>query len=64
MPWSCLWIARVKVETGIAKYTGNGIPCLVLLDCEGEVLSESYVNGQHVGPRKVMADLRKLLKDN
>lgn len=36
---------------------GPGIPCLVLLDQDGAVLSHSYVNGQYVGPHKVLHDL-------
>ncbi|MEX2213084.1 MAG: thioredoxin-like domain-containing protein [Phycisphaeraceae bacterium] len=50
-------------KTGLKqKYDHNGIPHLVLLDKEGNVVSSSVVNGQYVGPRKVLADAKSLMK--
>ena len=43
------------------KFSGSGIPCLVLLDENGNVLSNSYVNGEYVGPHKVLNDLKQKL---
>ena len=60
MPWPALRYSAVK-GSRLAKYSGSGIPCLVLLDEKGEVLSHSYVSGNYVGPGKVMRDLNKLL---
>lgn len=45
------------------KYAGSGIPCLVLVDSKGEVVSDSFVAGKYVGPYKVMADLKKKLSE-
>lgn len=41
----------------IQKYAGTGIPCLVLVDREGKVLSHSYEGQTYVGPTKVMNDI-------
>ncbi len=60
MPWPALRYSAVK-DSRLAKYAGGGIPDLVLLNDKGEVLSDSYVSGNYVGPHKVMSDLKKLL---
>lgn len=55
MPW--LAVTHDQAESGpLAAFGGNGIPCLVMLDEKGEVLSHSYVGGQYVGPGKVLRD--------
>ena len=46
----------------IRKYAGSGIPCLVVVDRDGKVIADSYVNGQYVGPTSVMNQLAKLVK--
>jgi nucleoredoxin len=43
------------------RHKQRGIPNLVFIDGSGEVLSQSYVNGSYVGPRKVLADIEKHL---
>ncbi|MEX0652716.1 MAG: thioredoxin-like domain-containing protein [Phycisphaeraceae bacterium] len=43
-------------------YGGRGIPNLVIVDREGDVVSGSYVDGRYVGPRKVLADMQALLQ--
>jgi nucleoredoxin len=48
----------------LRKYGGRGIPCLVVLDENGTVVSHSYEGENYVGPTKVMKDLEKLLKDS
>jgi nucleoredoxin len=42
-------------------YGGRGIPHLVIVGRDGDVISSSYVDGQYVGPRKVLADMEQLL---
>jgi nucleoredoxin len=42
------------------KYAGTGIPCLVLVDASGAVLSHSYEGKTYVGPSKVLRDLDKV----
>ena len=61
MPWPAVRYSAAKSDRALTKYAGSGIPCLVLLSEKGEVLSNSYVEGNYVGPHKVMGDLKKLL---
>lgn len=62
MPWPAVDWGR----TGTTKrlndlYSGKGIPCLVVVDETGKVVSHSYENGRFVGPGKVLKDLTKLI---
>ena len=60
MPWPALRFSAVRTSTNLLKYAGPGIPCLVLLNEKGEVLSHSYDGPKNLGPGKVMGDLAKL----
>lgn len=60
MPWPALRFTAVRTSSNLTKYAGPGIPCLVLLNDKGEVLSHSYDGPKYLGPGKVMADLAKL----
>ncbi|RBP46120.1 thiol-disulfide isomerase/thioredoxin [Roseimicrobium gellanilyticum] len=66
MEWPALAFDKKKdsASSAVTKYSGRGIPCLVLIDETGKVLSDSYVDGNYVGPRKVLEDIEKTLKDN
>jgi nucleoredoxin len=57
MPWPAIDYAKVASKDGIRKYAGAGIPCLVLLDASGKVISDSYAGKEYLGPSKVLADL-------
>lgn len=57
MPWPVISYRNVARMKDIKKYCGNGIPCLVLVDREGKVISDSYEGGQYVGPGKVMNEI-------
>jgi len=62
MPWvGVTWgsSGRSSLEK---KYCGPGIPCLVMLNEQDEVISDSYVGQTYVGPMKVLEDLDALLK--
>lgn len=62
MPWPALaWNAIRGHE--VNRYAGNGIPCLVLVDENGKVLSDSYRWGRYVGPDAVVDDTWKILRD-
>ena len=63
MPWPALAFDK-KQGSALAKYSGRGIPCLVLIDDQGKVLSHSYEGEKYVGPRKVLEDMDKMLKAN
>ena len=61
MPWPALSHDKAGARE-VRQYAGGGIPCLVLVDKEGKVVSDSYVKGQYVGPGRVMHDLETLYK--
>ena len=42
MPWPAVRYSAVKGNRNLNKYSGPGIPCLVLVNQKGEVLSDSY----------------------
>jgi Thiol-disulfide isomerase and thioredoxins len=63
MDWPAIAYDKLRGHP-LARYGGGGIPCLVLLDENGNVVSHSYEGGTYVGPTKVMKDLEKLLKDS
>jgi nucleoredoxin len=60
MPWPALRYTSVRTSPTLMRYGGPGIPCLVLLNSKGEVLSHSYDGKRYIGPGKVMEDIRKL----
>ncbi len=63
MPWPALRYSAVKSSRGLTKYVGSGIPCLVVVNEKGEILSDSFEGQTYVGPYKVMNDLKKILAD-
>ena len=58
------WVSKQDAGTDrmkeISKYAGPGIPCLVLVDRQGKVVADSYVNGQYRGPSAVMNEMGQL----
>ena len=62
MPWPALNFRKAAAKHSLTEYAGPGIPCLVLLDEKGKVLSHSYVGTSYVGPTKVMNDIEAALK--
>ena len=58
MPWIALAWGSESRPVLAQKYCGPGIPCLVMLDENDAVISDSYVGGQYVGPAKVLGDLK------
>ncbi len=59
MPWLAL---ELNQKSHLAtRYSGKGIPCLVLLDNRGNVLAHSYVGSKYVGPNSVMNMLKERL---
>jgi nucleoredoxin len=64
MPWPALQWDLVRGTREINRYAGSGIPCLVLVDAEGKVLSDSYRWGRYVGPDAVLDDTWKILRDH
>src|SRR5579862_5862257 len=62
MPWPAVRFAEIKGLPEIKKYEGAGIPCLVIVDAQGNVVADSFVNGQYVGAEVPMNRLGKLLQ--
>lgn len=60
MPWLAVRFNSAR-STPLRKLAGRGIPCLVLLDENGEVLSHSYKGETYVGPHVPMMELAKRL---
>jgi nucleoredoxin len=62
MPWPALDYEYVKHDgSGIEKYAGEGIPDLVLIDSDGNLLADSYQNGQYVGPQSAVDDIERIV---
>jgi nucleoredoxin len=64
MPWPALAVTKKRSNRTLTKYAGAGIPCLVFIDATGKVLSDSYQGKTYVGPRKVLEDMEKTLREN
>ena len=63
MPWVALsWASSSMAAAVKQKYCGPGIPCLVMLNERDEVVSDSYVGTEYVGPSKVLNDLKTWLR--
>ena len=60
MPWPALDYGKIGDNETIKKYSRSGIPCLVLIDAEGKVLSDSYAGTEYLGPQKVLADINAM----
>lgn len=60
MPWPAVRFRDADRIDEITKFRGNGIPCLVLVDRQGKIIADSYVNGQYMGPTSVMEKMGEL----
>jgi hypothetical protein len=62
MPWPAVRFSDISESSlGAKKYCGPGIPCLVLTDASGKVLSDSFHGQDYVGPEQVMEDIKKMV---
>lgn len=61
MEWPAIDYSKLKQCDFLEGFAGPGIPCLVILDENGAVVSDSYVDGNYVGPSRVLVDLEKLI---
>lgn len=62
MAWPALKFDAIPTSGEIMQYCGDGIPCLVLVDEKGKVLSDTNRGGDYVGPQAVLQDTRTLLQ--
>ncbi len=61
MSWPAIDFDAGKSLPAVQRFSGSGIPHLVFVTADGEILSSSYVDGKYVGPRKVLKDMQKKL---
>ena len=64
MPWPGVTFDKVAEREALMKYAGAGIPCLVVVDAEGKVVSDTYDGKTYLGPKKVLNDLDRLFTPN
>jgi len=57
MPWPAIDFGKLPGKEALKKYGGEEIPCLVVLDASGKVISDTYAGKKYVGPEKVLTDL-------
>ncbi len=54
MPWPAVRFDKVVEKEAVRKYAGDGIPCLVIIDSDGRVVSDSFagqdLSRSHPGP--------------
>lgn len=62
MPWPGVNLIYAKSNKYLRRAEGNGIPCLAILDRDGNILSHSYQNGEYIGPDAVVNHLMALLE--
>jgi nucleoredoxin len=63
MTWPAVRWDAVSSARDLRRYCGDGIPCLVLIDENGKVLSDTNRWGRYVGPNAVLEDTWKILRD-
>lgn len=61
MPWPAVSFAKAR-SNPLSKYGGRGIPCLVILNEHGQILSHSYDGSNYLGPDRPLQELDRLLK--
>jgi nucleoredoxin len=64
MPWPAIDYQKVKGKDFINGYGGKAVPCLVLVDSAGKIVSDSFAGTEYVGPQKVLADLDAIFARN
>ena len=60
MPWPAVKYEKIAEKEELKQYAGSGIPCLVVVDASGKVISDSYAGKTYLGPSKVLRDLNQL----
>jgi len=62
MPWLAIKYSEIRKSGLINRYAGPGIPCLVMLDKNGRVVSDTFQGKSYVGPNKVLQDLKAAIQ--
>lgn len=61
MPWPAIDFEKLPGKEAVKKYAGESIPCLVVVDANGKVISDTYAGKKYLGPEKVLTDLEAIL---
>lgn len=61
MPWPALRWRREEMVDAIARQEGPGIPCLVVLDRDGNLLFHSYRGKEYLGADEPLQQIKSLL---
>lgn len=61
MPWLAMPLDRIEKVPSLVAYTKGGIPQLVVVDRQGQVLADSYEGSNYLGPQAAMQELEKIL---
>lgn len=64
MPWPAVTYDKVAGNRSLLKYFGESIPCLVVVDENGKVISDTYAGKNYRGPEAVLEDLEKIFAGN
>lgn len=64
MPWPAVTYDKGRGNGALIKFFGESIPCLVVVDQNGKVISDTYAGQNYRGPEAVLADLEKLFAGN
>jgi nucleoredoxin len=59
MPWPAVDYNEIA-KSGIKKFAGNGIPCLVLLDKDRNVIADSFKGERYLGPQQVLEKFKAI----
>lgn len=63
MPWPAVWFSDTdNPDLNAKKYYGLGMPCLALVDNDGQVLSDTFQNGHYTDPHHVIDDIRSQVR--
>jgi nucleoredoxin len=62
MPWLALKYELRERNPELMRYSGPGIPCLVLVDATGRVLADSFNGDNYVGPGHVLDETIRILE--
>jgi nucleoredoxin len=60
MPWLGVDFNKIPSKETLTRYAGDGIPCLVVVNANGQVVFDTYAGKDRVGPEKVLKDLEAL----
>jgi nucleoredoxin len=62
MPWTALKYDLRERNPELLRYSGPGIPCLVLVDAAGRVLADSYNGDDYLGPGQALRETIRILE--